>query len=203
MPAKPKQKRAKYLPRGSGVRVGLGIRLRPELLQQLRAATGNMSRAIEEAVELWLAQHHPTPAPKTAAPKAATRKRKTPSANRPLGLETVGKSGRPISGTRISAAFRWAVRPAGRSFMGLPYSDKLAFGAFRRSRGARRGSGRCGARPGLPEHRPSEKFSPRRRRLHSCGRSPRRSAGRPARAADSTSSGHHHSVPVPASPAPR
>ena len=85
MPAKPKQKRAKYLPRGNGVRVGLGIRLRPELLQQLRAATSNMSRAIEEGVELWLAQHHPKPAPKKAAPKkAATRKRKTTSSKRPI-----------------------------------------------------------------------------------------------------------------------
>ena len=80
MPVRPKQKRAKYLPRGSGVRVGLGIRLRPELLQQLRAATSNMSRAIEEGVELWLAQHHPKPAPK----KAATRKRKTTSSKRPI-----------------------------------------------------------------------------------------------------------------------
>jgi hypothetical protein len=30
----------------------------------LRAATSNMSRAIEEGVELWLAQRHPKPVPK-------------------------------------------------------------------------------------------------------------------------------------------
>ena len=53
-----------------------------------------------------------------------------------------------------------------------------------------------------PHQRPGEKFSPRRRRPHSCGRWPRRSAGRPARAADSTSSGRR-SAPAPGPPAPR
>ena len=62
-----KRKKATYLPRGSS-RIALGIRLRPDLHERLRA-TGNISQAIEEAVDAWLAQ-----SPKTAAPmKAAAR----------------------------------------------------------------------------------------------------------------------------------
>ena len=80
MSIKPKQERAKYSPRGSGVRVGLGIRLRPELLEALRAS-GNVSKTIEALVEDWMAQQ-PKPAPKKAA--APKRKKAAPLAAKRL-----------------------------------------------------------------------------------------------------------------------